>query len=96
MGFGPHSANHNVAEIANEIAIARALSELADRLLAAAVQYPNGHLRARGETELATRHPVSCNRKHRTSGVVGEARRHRHPRATPRPPPRAATRHARA
>ena len=59
-GFGPHSANHNVAEIANEIAIARALSELADRLLAAAVQYPSGHLRARGETELGTRHPVSC------------------------------------
>jgi hypothetical protein len=54
MGFGPHPANRNVAEIANEIAIARALSELANRLLAAAVQYLSGHLRARGETVLIT------------------------------------------
>ena len=54
MGFGPHPANRSVAEIANEIAIARALSELANRLLAPAVQYPGGHLRARGETVLVT------------------------------------------
>jgi hypothetical protein len=39
MGFDPRPADRNVAEIANEIAIARALSGLANRLLAAAVQY---------------------------------------------------------
>ena len=59
MGFGPHPADRNFAEIANEIAIARALSELANRLLAAAVQYLGGHLRARRETVLGTRQPVS-------------------------------------